>query len=90
MTKNGLYYSRQASMPGKHHGKQANQRLFTDVVRLQGYRCAKCLCVTKYHTVDHIIPRCKGGTDEISNLQILCLDCHRIKDNWPRSMCNKK
>jgi len=29
--------------------------------------------------VDHIIARAKGGTDHVSNLQLLCGHCNRVK-----------
>jgi 5-methylcytosine-specific restriction endonuclease McrA len=41
----------------------------------------RCLCCgeAKQLTKDHIVPLEKGGTDDISNLQPLCLDCNLRK-----------
>lgn len=40
--------------------------------------CVRC-GTTEILTLDHIIPRVYGGTNERENFQILCLLCNRLK-----------
>lgn len=61
-------------------------------------QCEKAGRVKLASEVDHIVPLHKGGTDDLTNLQGLCADCHvdktsldqghRVKptigiDGWP-------
>jgi 5-methylcytosine-specific restriction endonuclease McrA len=75
----GVYTCRQATMPGKRN--KGRYKLFNDVAKLHGIKCLQCGIMSPFITLDHIIPRSKGGTDRIENLQILCLRDHRSKDN---------
>lgn len=79
-------------LPEVHHRTDASRR--TDVGKLPPYKthnhtlygkqegkCAGC----KHHfpfqnfTVDHIVPRSRGGTDHLENLQLLCNYCNATK-----------
>jgi 5-methylcytosine-specific restriction endonuclease McrA len=53
------------------------------VLASAGGRCALCGATSKERRieVDHVVPRSKGGTNEISNLQALCDECNRGKSN---------
>ncbi len=44
-------------------------------------RCAGCRVLFPFRnmTVDHIVPRSKGGQDNIENLQLLCAACNSTK-----------
>lgn len=44
-------------------------------------QCQKCGCHFPFLEKDHIVPQHKGGTDEPSNIQHICPNCHRIKTN---------
>jgi 5-methylcytosine-specific restriction enzyme A len=43
--------------------------------------------------VDHIKPLHKGGTDDMDNLQPLCVECHKVKtlhDVTRKTGCNEQ
>jgi hypothetical protein len=54
-----------------------------EVFLRDGYRCLECGATNnnKMLEADHIIPVSQGGTDELDNLQTLCIDCNRGKSN---------
>lgn len=44
--------------------------------------CQPCMLagnISKARDVDHITPKSKGGTDDLDNLQAICIDCHKAK-----------
>ena len=49
------------------------------VLQRDGYLCA--YCNREADTVDHIVPKAKGGTDEITNLVSACLECNGRKQD---------
>jgi len=49
--------------------------------------CQECLrsgIITQGKQVDHILNKARGGTDDDSNLELLCIKCHKIKTNKER------
>jgi ATP adenylyltransferase len=52
-------------------------------LKASGGRCALCGATKDERPldVDHIIPRSRGGKNELSNLQVLCSKCNRSKGN---------
>ena len=49
-------------------------------------QCAGCRMdfPFKVFEVDHVIPRSRGGSDHLGNLQLLCGHCNRIKGDRPQ------
>lgn len=58
------------------------QKLAEWVRQRDGHLCQECLRngrVTAGRPVDHIVAKAKGGTDDPSNLETLCHECHSRK-----------
>ena len=67
--------------PGRLRGRKL-QALRKRIFAISNNLCVLCLCEGRYSParhLDHINPRFKDGTDDDTNLQALCLDCHKAK-----------
>ena len=55
------------------------------VLRRDGHRCAYCR--RSAGTVDHVLPRSRGGPDSWENLVACCIRCNNVKgDRTPEEM----
>jgi 5-methylcytosine-specific restriction endonuclease McrA len=50
-----------------------------EILRRDGYRCQYCGQRTNHLTIDHIIPRHRGGQYRWENLVTACPECNRLK-----------
>ena len=65
-------------------GRQHRKRV---LIHRHGRDCAYCGCTIKHKniTVDHVVPRSRGGSDELGNLRIACPKCNQMKaDRTPQ------
>jgi 5-methylcytosine-specific restriction endonuclease McrA len=58
------------------------------IFKEDGWRCAYCLLDLTvwprvFWTIDHIAPRCRGGTNARSNLVTCCFDCNSRRRATP-------
>jgi 5-methylcytosine-specific restriction endonuclease McrA len=58
-----------------HHGTRAT---FAGILRRDNYRCGYC-DASFAGTVDHILPRSRGGADSWGNLIACCARCNSVK-----------
>ena len=72
----------------KNKVKQANRgktpvaaRLYRTLRSVGIERCATCVLTfpARFLRIDHVKPLADGGRDVLGNLQILCVNCHRVK-----------
>lgn len=53
--------------------------------------CRRCQVCSKEHSaqVHHVIPRSKGGTNDLTNLMTLCGQCHMLVSPVPEWLITK-
>lgn len=64
---------------GSGRGGRPWRRLKAKIHLRDKYTCQCCGVVTMELELDHIINVAQGGTDDESNLQSLCPECHKVK-----------
>ena len=52
-----------------------------NILKRDGYRCQYCGMRHKPLTVDHVIPKKRGGVDSWENLVCACVECNNKKGN---------
>jgi ATP adenylyltransferase len=78
------YLARRGDAIWEHRRRSAGYisgTLRYEVLKNAKFRCELCGISADERAleVDHIVPRNKGGTDEIANLQALCFSCNAMK-----------
>lgn len=56
-----------------------DKALYPEVYRRDGPTCRYCGSSGKPMQVDHVVPRCLGGSDELVNLVVACRQCNARK-----------
>lgn len=64
---------------GQGRGGRPWRRLVEQVKLRDQYTCRNCGLVTEQGECDHIVPQAEGGSDDMVNLQWLCIPCHEAK-----------
>ncbi|MDQ4503175.1 HNH endonuclease [Sinomonas sp. ASV322] len=68
--------------PRRTHTASVSRR---GVLRRDGHQCA--YCGKTAHTIDHVLPKSRGGADTWENLVACCLRCNNVKgDHTPAEM----
>lgn len=64
--------------------KDQRETMRRTLLMAQDGKCYYCSTeITESPTFDHIIPQCRGGTNDLWNLVLSCAECNVAKDNMP-------
>lgn len=63
-----------------HKVSELSKQVRAVIIKRDDGKCKSC-GTTEYLTVDHIVPKSEGGTNEFNNLETLCRVCHERKDH---------
>ncbi|MBU8871158.1 MAG: HNH endonuclease, partial [Gemmatimonadales bacterium] len=71
------------SQPGTRNTSSIPPKIRREVMARDRHQCQRPGCGnTRFLEVHHIIPRSRGGTNEITNLACVCSSCHKfLHDN---------
>lgn len=73
------YLIHKAASPAKRREMNANYKsVMLALIQRDGAACAHCKTTTNL-VIDHITPVIRGGSNDFSNLQLLCQSCNSIK-----------
>lgn len=64
---------------GSGRGGRPWRRIRDRILVRDRYTCQQCGRIGDDNQVDHIVNVAQGGTDDDSNLQTLCIPCHKAK-----------
>jgi HNH endonuclease len=69
-----------SKMSSEYDRAPVTQKMRISIASGQSYKCNSCDClfVEPWH-IDHIVPLSENGKDDETNMQALCVDCHREK-----------
>ena len=59
-----------------------------NIMKRDNYTCQYCATISGEMTIDHLIPKQKGGLDTWDNLVVACKQCNAKKKNYYLNECN--